>query len=237
MGSSSSRFASCAESILTGTTKREQWLEERCTELARQNEQLRTKMLHGDVVEPFAGVTRQASTPYIERGGAPATTPAANYELNAESGLEASQHGGSALLSRLARQGSYVSSSTDLAALAVAAAARHTPTCVRAPQTPLRSEAARARARGARRTSVHFAMFPAIAPIVCSIETCRDAIVGPVCFVPQNRSNPPVTRSRDQRRAHASKTQAMQHLSKAGGSVQHDEVRIQIVNQLLFYQG
>ena len=37
MGSSSSRFASCAESILTGTTKREQWLEERCTELARQN--------------------------------------------------------------------------------------------------------------------------------------------------------------------------------------------------------
>ena len=88
MGNSSSRFASCAESILTGTTKREQWLEERCTELARQNEQLRTKMLHGDVVEPFAGVTRQASTPYIERGGAPATTPAANYELKAESGLE-----------------------------------------------------------------------------------------------------------------------------------------------------
>ena len=63
MGQGGSIECGCVESILTGTTKREQFLEHQCDELARQNELLRSRLEQsrsGDATEPN-GVSRQNS--------------------------------------------------------------------------------------------------------------------------------------------------------------------------------
>ena len=64
----------CVESILTGSTKREQFLEQQCTELARQNELLRNRleaMAQGRSGDPSDGrrsVVRQNSGNLRHRG-------------------------------------------------------------------------------------------------------------------------------------------------------------------------
>ena len=54
----------CIESILTGSTKREQFLEQQCTELARQNELLRNRLEQsrsGDAADSSLSLSRQSS--------------------------------------------------------------------------------------------------------------------------------------------------------------------------------
>ena len=55
----------CIESILTGSTKREQFLEQQCTELARQNELLRNRLEQSsrsvDAASPNLNLSRQSS--------------------------------------------------------------------------------------------------------------------------------------------------------------------------------
>ena len=64
----------CVESILTGSTKREQFLEQQCTELARQNELLRNRLevmsqsRSGDPSDGRRSIVRQHSGNIRHRG-------------------------------------------------------------------------------------------------------------------------------------------------------------------------
>ena len=127
----------CIESILTGSTKREQFLEQQCTELARQNELLRNRLEQSsrsvDAASPNLNLSRQSSgnhhrkslSAYKSLGGSSNNLVAAAAPSSADLyPVAEGSPAGRAARRRTERSSTRIQDPGQLATLAVAAAAQ-----------------------------------------------------------------------------------------------------------------